>query len=415
MSEGVALEEFESDPPARDFRRANGAPMVRRLVDPTKWDRYSRPSGFGSDLDDESALVNWKIDRAIEGVAADPSLAATIAAHVGTKEGAKDRRERAIQRGRGEDAADIGTALHAMTHRVERGDDFKVPPQYAPDIAAYLAEKDRAGLESELIEVHLVADDWRAAGTADRIYRATRELSLPDGGRLLVGQKVIGDLKTGAMKDYTVPGYCIQLAIYADGELYDVEANERLGPIEGLRTDWGLIVHMPVGAARCELLWCNLEVGRLGARIVGEVRAWRKRGDFLTDFKMPEDDEMAVMDTPMHALEHLEEPVTDEIDSGVWLGQMVGFALARIETIGTVAEARSSLLRQWPSGVDKPHPLMPTSHMARILDLLDAVEAAYHIPWPTGDPRVDWGAGLHKSELVRTNQPPSNQAPESEQ
>jgi len=81
----VPLDDFENDPPARDFRRANGAPMVRRLSDPTKWDRYSRPSGFGSDLDDESALVNWRIDRAMDGVALDPSIAATVASHVGIR------------------------------------------------------------------------------------------------------------------------------------------------------------------------------------------------------------------------------------------------------------------------------------------------------------------------------------------
>ena len=50
------LDELSDDEPAaKDFRRANGAPLVRSL-DGKKWDRYARPSGFGHDLDDESAL-----------------------------------------------------------------------------------------------------------------------------------------------------------------------------------------------------------------------------------------------------------------------------------------------------------------------------------------------------------------------
>ena len=43
------------DPTPADFRRSNGAPMVRSL-DGKRWERYARPSGFGHDLDDESAL-----------------------------------------------------------------------------------------------------------------------------------------------------------------------------------------------------------------------------------------------------------------------------------------------------------------------------------------------------------------------
>jgi len=404
----VPLDDFENDPPARDFRRANGAPMVRRLSDPTKWDRYSRPSGFGSDLDDESALVNWRIDRAMDGVALDPSIAATVASHVGIREGQKERRERAIQRGRGDEAADIGTALHKMTHRVESEEGFVVPEQYAPDIAAYLAAKDAAGLESTYIEVHLCSDEWRAAGTADRIYRATRELILPSGDRVAPGQLIIGDLKTGKLKDYSIPGYCVQLAVYCDSVLYDVNTNERSPMPDGLRTDWGLIVHVPVGGARCELLWCNLETGRLGARTVRDVRAWRNRRDFVVDFKMPVDDTAAVMDTPMHALEVLTEPESDDWGP-IWLGQMVGFALARIENIGKTAEARSALLGRWPSGCGRPNPNMSQGQMTRVLDLLDAVEAAYQIPFPMGDPRVEWGAGLHKADLIRDNEPRSNE------
>ena len=109
----VDLNDIEDSVSADDFRRANGAPLVRS-VDGSKWLRYSRPSGFGKDLDDETALNIWRIDRAIEGVATTPSLAADIAAHIGQELGRKGRREKAISVGRGEEAADLGTALHAM-------------------------------------------------------------------------------------------------------------------------------------------------------------------------------------------------------------------------------------------------------------------------------------------------------------
>src|SRR5262245_59938211 len=130
----VNLNEFsEGEPVQRDFRRSNGAPLVRSL-DGTRWERYSRPSGFGKDLDDESALVNWRIDRAIEGVATTPSLAAAIAGNIGRSEGRAERRDKAISIGRGEEAADLGTALHAIAARVESDPGFRVSPPYDADI-----------------------------------------------------------------------------------------------------------------------------------------------------------------------------------------------------------------------------------------------------------------------------------------
>jgi len=279
VTEGLSLDEFGDDPVSRDFRRANGAPMVRRLDDPTKWDRYSRPSGWGSDLDDESNLTLWKIDRAMEGVACDPSIAAMVASHLGNKEGAKNRRERAIQRGRGEEAADIGTALHRMTERVEQGDGFAAPEPYATDIAAYLMMLDSAGLTSSFIECKLCNDEWRAAGTADRIYLASREIAIAGCPPILPGQMILGDLKTGKRLDYSLPGYCIQLALYVDSVFYDVETNERSPLPPELRTDVGLLVHMPAGTGTCSFHWADLQVGREGCRIVRDVRRWRKRSD----------------------------------------------------------------------------------------------------------------------------------------
>ena len=169
------LSELDDEPTPKDFRRANGAPLVRSLDD-KRWERYARPSGFGHDLDDESALHKWIQYRAIEGVALSPALAAQIAAHIGQKEGSKDRLEKAIQIGRGEEAADLGTALHAMAHRLETEEGFRAPEPHASDLAAYLGAIDAAGLESTHCEVHVCADAWRAAGTPDRIYRLGREL-----------------------------------------------------------------------------------------------------------------------------------------------------------------------------------------------------------------------------------------------
>ena len=79
----------------------------------------------------------------------------------------------------------------------------------------------------------------------------------------------------------------MQLAIYCDSVFYDVTTQERSPLPDNLRTDWGLLVHLPAGTATCTLLWSDLEVGRTGARIVRDVRAWRKRDDFVGDVRLP--------------------------------------------------------------------------------------------------------------------------------
>jgi hypothetical protein len=404
--DSVALSEFDDEPQPDDFRRSNGAPLVRSL-DGKRWERYARPSGFGKDLDDESALVLWRIDRAMDGVASSPALNAKVAAKLGVKEGRKELREEAILIGRGDESADLGTALHAMTHRVESEDGYVAVEPFASDLACYLSHLDEAGLVSDYIEVHLCSDTWRAAGTADRIYRCTRELVAPDGTLIEPGQLIIGDLKTGRKLDYSLPGYCVQLAIYCDSVFYDVNAQERSPLPDNLRTDWGLLVHLPAGTATCTLLWTDLEVGRTGARIVREVRAWRKRDDFTGPFVFPTSDEIAVLDSTLHDLEHgIVETTEDDIR---WCGAMVPWAQARINVIGKHPESRQMLIRRWPAGVPtlrgdtEPTPQQLTT----ILNLLDAIEAAYSLPFPEGDPRVEWNRGLHSSEMERGNQPPS--------
>jgi len=412
--DGISLEQIEDDPARRDFRRAGGAPMVVRLDDPTKWDRYSRPSGWGSDLDDEQQLVTWKIDRAMEGVASDPSIAAMVAANIGIREGAKERRQQAITRGRGEQAADIGTALHKMTQRVEEGDGFIAPEPFSADIAAYLMALDGAGLTSEHIECHLCNDEMRAAGTADRIYLAHRQLEVPGFAPIMPGQYILGDLKTGKRLDYSLPGFTIQLSLYCDSVFYDVETNVRSPLPDGLRTDVALLVHMAAGTASCTFHWLDLQVGREGARIVKQVRRWRNRDDFAVPYRQPPSDEEAVLATPMEIVmlgsfvEH-EPDIPDEVSTEAWVEAMSVYAQTRINTIGCSTEARNLLLRRWPEGVPTLRQGgITAAQLSAVLDLLDAIEGAFSLPFPAGDPRVEWDRGLHSDALPRNNEPRSN-------
>lgn len=378
----------------RDFRRANGAPLVSDPENPGKTLRYSRPSGFAKCLDDEEALVNWRIWKAMEGVARSKALQTqVVATRDEDKVEKKALREKAMDRGAANERADQGTGLHAMTVRAEdtRDVSFDPPEQFSRDLDAYTSALATYGLVTEMSEVHMVNDELRAAGTADRIYRATRRLHTPAGSWIEEGELVLGDLKTGAKLDFAAPGFAVQIALYANSKLYDIHTERRL-PTPPIRRDWGLLIHLPVGTARCDVLWADLEVGMFGAWLAKEVKEWRRKWKNGTH-------DMPPVETPSAdpvALIVEAFPGAEEIT--ITIEEMAAYIQNRINTIRDHDQAKTTLIARWPEGLPTPKKGLETfEQVETLLTLLDKVEAEYSIPFMHIDPRVATHHG-HKSE-----------------
>lgn len=387
----VDIEDFET-PEKTDFRRANGAPMF--LNKEGKNVRGSRPSGWGKVLDDENALVNWKLNRAISGVAANQDLQArAIAAKEDDRATWNSLREACIQAGRGNSAADIGTAIHAMSERWEQEPTWDPGPPYRMALEAYTDELTRLGLVSELFEYHVVNTQYNAAGTCDRLYRLTKPLVTPKGEILPVGTLIIGDLKTGASLDFSLPGYTVQMALYARGEMYDV-INDTFRPTPDINQDWGLIVHLPANTAECEIVWVDLDVGTYGAFLVKEVRDWRKNWKNGT-WAAPR-----VEDPFMEAEEIAEALDAEIIDEATpeWLEEMSAFIKARMRVIRENPEATQKLATFWPEGAPAPKDISTNDHVTIILTHLDKIEAEFGFTWPENDPRESQ-PGVRKDDI----------------
>lgn len=395
----MSLSVDEIDKPRSDFRRANGAPMY--VDSEGKSRRGSRPSGWGKELDDENALVNWKINRSIEGVAKNPDLAAAaVALKEDDRDGWATIREKAINAGRGAQKADIGTAIHAMSVRWEDpDDDFDPGKPYTEHLEAYSAELNRLGLVSDRFEFPIVNERLNSAGTADRLYRTTRVLITPTGEVLPIGTLLIGDLKTGKKLDFSMPSYAVQTAIYAEGQWYNVETDQFI-ETPPINQDWGLLVHLPSDRPECSILWVDLEVGRRGADLVAAVREWR-RAWRSGDFTMP-----MVPDPTMEVSEiasALEATVmtVDEADAE-WLELMTPWAQERINQVRGHNGARTYLMTRWPEGVPTPKQgIAVIDDMKRVLDLLDKTEAEFGLQF-VPRPGVETG---HKSGITRSNTP----------
>jgi hypothetical protein len=394
----IDVEELEDENESRKtYSYTNGAPLVSDPENPDKMLRYSRPSGYGKVLDDEMALTEWRIWKAMNGVATSPALAAEV---VATKDedrlGKKALREKALDKGTANEAADMGTALHAMTHRTEDDTDVDFAPaeQYVPDLDAYMNCLRQYGLVSEMIEVPLVNDEFRAAGTADRIFRLTKALTAPDGSIIDAGTLVLGDIKTGKKLDFSLPGYAIQMALYAQGTLYDVVTNRRL-PTPKINNEWTILIHLPVGQAKCELLWLSIEIGNYGAWLAHEIKEWRKKWKNGTYDGVP-------IPVPLYTEAAIAEAfdAVPEIPEEI-VPQMVAYCQARISQAGAHEAARKWLTLKWPAGVPTPKQgLAIPSDIVKVLDLLDKIEAEFSLPFMP-DPR---GSEGHRGKIDRSNE-----------
>jgi hypothetical protein len=400
------IDDFPQGP--LDYRRANGAPMVSNPEDPEKWERYSRPSGYAKCLDDEQSLVTWRIWKAMQGTARSQALQAKInVCKEEDKETKKALRDEALDKGTANEKADMGTGLHAMTARAEDplDVDFDPPEQYVPDLDAYMDCLATYGLKSEMVEVPMVNDDFRAAGTADRIYRLTLPLQTPDGTWLQPGDLVLGDLKTGAKLDFSLPGYCVQMALYATGVLYDLTTNRRI-PTPPICQTWTLLVHLPFGSGRCKLLWCPIDTGLKGALHAYDVKQWRKEwkrgsdGFDAIEVALPVEDNnrlepMIITPEREAALQEAEDADADVMT------EMTLFALRRVKAISDVPQAKSWLIMHWPEGLRTPKQgYTDAVDLVTCLNLLDECEKQFSLPF-LRDPRDT--AGQHQSQLDRSN------------
>lgn len=243
-----------------------GRPMILPPSGRGKRVAYRRCTTFVGCLEDTYNLMAWKCRQVAYGMGQRKDLVlAAAAADPTDKRKLNEIAEKATEHAQASASATTGTALHALTERVDRGQPLGVvPSEYAPDIEAY--RKATELIDFVGIETFRVHDSWKVAGTADRIGR------LP-GSNLLT----IFDIKTGSI-DFPHK-MAMQLAMYARSVPYDIGADKRAtdedmfgGKVDPNR---GVIIHLPAGEGRCDLYEIDLNAGWEACLIAKNVWAWR--------------------------------------------------------------------------------------------------------------------------------------------
>lgn len=202
-------------------------------------------------------------------------------------------------------AADRGTHVHAATEDVDldrswvdRAADGEVLGLDLHVQAAMLQAWDLFVVAYDLevlgVEVRVVHDNWRQAGTLDRIVRLIRDLRFANGVAIPAGTVLVLDVKTGKLQ----PGYSVQCAVYAGAVPYDTATDERgEWPFWTIDQQWALIAHLPVdeamaGRATCRMVLVDIASGRETVeRLILPARQWQARRDL---FALAHDDEPAV-------------------------------------------------------------------------------------------------------------------------
>lgn len=249
---------------------------------------YTRATTFAKLGSNTFAIGQWHERNVIVGLTRRPDLLA-LAEGLEVKrhrdqlnkiaEQAKDAAGQKI-------AANLGTAYHAFTERLDAGliTLADVPEKYRRRVQQYRDVVHGAGLTTrpEWIErttavtAEMVSAPVPVAGTLDRI------LQLPDGSLC------IGDLKTGSDLSYGMAEIEVQLALYAHGVnrfgLFDwntktwgnrISSDQPTGVLR-VRTDFAIVIHLPADGDGCKLIRVDLERGWRRAQLRGRIQSDQK-------------------------------------------------------------------------------------------------------------------------------------------
>ena len=252
----------------------------RPLIDPVDGGKpipYTRVSTLAKALDDKNQLMQWKCRQTALGMATRPDLVTKAKAVGDDRRALNEVVDEALSAAQSDRAANVGTALHAFTEKVDAGQDpadlvGHTDPIFL-DLVAY--REATRGIEMAAAELFVVCDELQAAGSFDRL------LNLPGVGL------VVADLKTGQHEPNYPHGVAQQIAIYAHGTLYDPKQGRIAALADlGVRTDVGLLIHLPAERGICDLYTIDLDHGwQLAQAAVAVRNAYRAKP--LTAYTAP--------------------------------------------------------------------------------------------------------------------------------
>ena len=231
---------------------------------------YTRCTTFVDVLEDKYNLQQWEKRMVALGLAARRDLLlAVVASKPDDKKHLDDIAKQAKEAALASAGATIGTALHSLAERIDRGQETgPVPEEYRGDLEAYINATH--GLEMLAIEQFTVLDALKIGGIPDRVARI--------GDRCFIADIKTGSIEFGALK------IAMQLAVYSRSVPYDFLTGERDPWTIELDQDRAIVIHLPERSGTCTLHWVDIARGWEAVEIAVEVHKLRKHKDWYTTF-----------------------------------------------------------------------------------------------------------------------------------
>ena len=246
----------------------------------------TRVTTIANTLADRYGLEQWGQRNTVLGIGLRPDLyALAVSSTPDDKQQLNKVVKQAQEAAKASSGANLGTALHRITERVDRGDDLDIPQDWKGDVDAYcqtLADH-HVGIRTEFIERIVVNFNIGAAGTLDRLVQLSGQAAL-----------TVADLKTGKdVVKYGTTEIAIQLALYANST--HVWNGTDYNPMPPVDTNKALIIHLPVGKSQCTLHTVDIAAGWEAAQLALQVREWRKQKGLTAPYSILD---QAVAQTP---------------------------------------------------------------------------------------------------------------------
>jgi hypothetical protein len=245
------------------------------LTDPSTGEEqvWTRATTFAEALEDSYGLMKWKQRATAVGIGMRPDILALVQSHtMDDKKTLDEACEQALTVAAANSRSNLGTALHKLTERLDRGEDFAVPAAHAERMRAYHQLKLDHGIETAppYVERITVVPKFKVAGTMDRIVRRDSET-------------YIADLKTGEKLDYGWTKIAVQLALYSRGEgLWNAQSGT-WEEMPHVNQNVGLVLHLPAEGGTAAVYEVDLNRGWEAAGVCGWVRNWRNQGRHLSE------------------------------------------------------------------------------------------------------------------------------------
>lgn len=375
--------------------------------------RFTRVTTFTRTLRDPYRLERWHLRMAGRGLAERDDLCVSILADYDDDDAVAKAVDQAMEHAGTSRAATKGTAMHRFTEQLDRGEKVRVPEHMRADLTAYEQTLDEHGLTVELIEQIVFVPGYELCGQVDRVLRDRH------------GNLLIGDLKTGAELKYGWLEHGPQVGAYSRGShLWDAAAEEwRTMP--AIDQHRAVIIHLPVGTGRCELVEVDLDVAWAAVEECAAVRQWRKRTDeFHRPYADTEPDLTGQLTRSLDARRAaatsskesagpepaVEPSALGTVDGEAGAGDRADWLRKRLAALADDDRARRLVAAQWPQNT-ATRPPWSSSDMDALVAMLDEierkVEASFSPPDPTrGKLGTTSGSVANPSTTAARDEPP---------